>query len=142
MVLSRSFVIFSLYVFKWMNLFVFCILLLVLTAMFWRVSLNLREPDKCWGFEAARCFLGVCPPELQSTLSCSLAIHSLQSAKHNKEGTKERSKGHDYAQKCPGRGHFYIWLTAGFLGERERGTRSRIPISLIKKMRQHLGNML
>ena len=59
MVLSRSFVIFSLYVFKWMNLFVFCILLLVLTAMFWRVSLNLREPDKCWGFEAARCFLGV-----------------------------------------------------------------------------------
>ena len=66
-------------------------------------ALHISHLSKLWGFEAARCFLGVCPPELQSTFSSSLAMHGLQSAKHNKERTKERSKCHGYAQKRPGR---------------------------------------
>lgn len=90
MVLSRSFVIFSLYVFKWMNLFVFCILLLVLTAMFWRVSLNLREPNKCWGFEAARCFLGVCPPEHSQLLPGNSWLAECQTQQRRDERKKQR----------------------------------------------------
>lgn len=39
----------------------------------------------------------------QSTWSCFLAIHSLQSVKHNKERRKERSKSHSYTQPCAGR---------------------------------------
>ena len=47
--------------------------------------------SKLWGFEAARCFLALCPPQLQSTSSSSLAIHGLHSAKRNQEkkGKKE-----------------------------------------------------
>ena len=65
-------------------------------------TLRIPHLSKLWGFEAARCFLGVCPPQLQSTFSCFLVIHGLHSAKHNKERRKERSKGHGYAQKRPG----------------------------------------
>ena len=66
-------------------------------------ALRTSHLSKLWGFEAAHCFLGVCPPQLQSTFSCFLVIHGLHSAKHNKERRKERSKGHGYAQKRPGR---------------------------------------
>lgn len=66
-------------------------------------ALHISPLSKLRGFEAAQCFLGVCPPELQSTLSCSLAIHSLQSVKHNKERRKERGKGHGCVQKRSGR---------------------------------------
>ena len=47
--------------------------------------------SKLWGFEAARCFLALCPPQLQSTSSSSLAIHGLHSAKCNQE-KKARKK--------------------------------------------------
>ena len=66
-------------------------------------ALRTSHLSKLWGFEAEPCFLGVCPPQLQSTFSCFLVIHGLHSAKHNKERRKERSKGHGYAHKWPGR---------------------------------------
>ena len=66
-------------------------------------ALRTSHLSKLWGFEAAHCYLGVCPPQLQSTFSCFLVIHGLHSAKRNKERRKERSKGHGYAQKRPGR---------------------------------------
>ena len=66
-------------------------------------ALRTSHLSKLLGFEAAHCFLGVCPPQLQSTFSCFLVIHGLHSAKHNKERRKERSKGHGYAHKWPGR---------------------------------------
>ena len=66
-------------------------------------ALCISRLSKLQGFEAAPCFLAVCPPQLQSTFSCSLAIHGLHSAKHNKEKRKERRKGHGYAHKRPGR---------------------------------------
>ena len=66
-------------------------------------ALRTSHLSKLWGFEAAHCFLGVCPLQLQSTFSCFLVIHGLHSAKHNKERRKERSKGHGYVQKRPGR---------------------------------------
>ena len=66
-------------------------------------ALCISHLSKLWGFEAAHCFLGVCPPQLQSTSSSSLAIHGLHSAKHNKERRQERSNSHGYAQKRPGR---------------------------------------
>ena len=47
--------------------------------------------SKLSGFEAARCFLAPCPPQLQSTSSSSLAIHGLHSAKRNQE-KKARKK--------------------------------------------------
>ena len=40
-------------------------------------TLHIPHLSKLWGFEAARCFLALCPPELQSTSSSSLAIHGL-----------------------------------------------------------------
>ena len=54
-------------------------------------ALRIPHLSKLWGFEAARCFLGVCPPQLQRTSSSSLAIHGLHSAKRNQEkkGQKE-----------------------------------------------------
>lgn len=66
-------------------------------------ALRISHLSKPRGFEAAQWFLGACPPQLQSTFSCSLAIHSLQSVKHNKEGRKGRGKGHGSAQKRTGR---------------------------------------
>ena len=65
-------------------------------------ALRTSHLSKLWGFEAAHCFLGVCPLQLQSTFSCFLVIHGLHSAKHNKERRKERSKGHGYAHKRQG----------------------------------------
>ena len=66
-------------------------------------ALCISPLSKLRGFEAAPCFLAVCPPQLQSTFSCSLAIHGLHSAKHNKERRQERSNSHGYAHKRPGR---------------------------------------
>ena len=54
-------------------------------------ALCISRLSKLRGFEAAPCFLAVCPPQLQSTFSCSLAIHGLHSAKRNQE-KKARKK--------------------------------------------------
>ena len=48
-------------------------------------ALCISHLSKVQGFEAAPCFLAVCPPQLQSTSSSSVAIHGLHSAKRNKE---------------------------------------------------------
>ena len=54
-------------------------------------ALCISHLSKLRGFEAAPCFLAVCPPQLQSTSSSSVAIHGLHSAKRNQEkkGQKE-----------------------------------------------------
>ena len=54
-------------------------------------TLRIPHLSKLSGFEAARCFLALCPPHLQSTFSPSLAIHGLHSAKRNQE-KKARKK--------------------------------------------------
>ena len=54
-------------------------------------TLRIPHLSKLWSFEAARCFLGICHTQLQSTSSSSLAIHGLHSAKRNQE-KKARKK--------------------------------------------------